>query len=206
MRSQQTGRFSSKHGKRTSRVYKIWQSMRERCNSPRNASYPRYGGRGISVCERWHAFENFYADMGDPPAGYSLERIDVNGNYEPSNCKWIPLGEQALNRTSTRFLTAFGETKSIPMWLKDSRCKVGRPVLGKRLENGWDDERALSVPPFATRQGEGNHHSSLTNEQATQIRQRYAAGETNKTWLAKEYGVTPLVIRCIVIGKTYRVI
>jgi hypothetical protein len=72
--------------------------MLQRCFNPHNRSYSYYGGRGITVCERWLKFENFYADMGDPPPGMSLDRIDVNGNYTPKNCKWATRAEQTRNR------------------------------------------------------------------------------------------------------------
>lgn len=199
-----TGRFVTRHGKYGSKVWKTWQSMRERCSNPRNASYPEYGGRGIRVCERWQVFVNFYADMGDPPDGYSIERIDVNGNYEPANCKWIPLNEQAHNRTSSRYLTAFGETKGTAEWLRDPRCKVGRKLLDKRLQNAWSHEKAITTPTNASRQGGSNHHASLTNEQAATIRARYAAGETNQSKLAREFGTTPHVICWLLKGRTYQ--
>jgi hypothetical protein len=72
--------------------------MRQRCNNPRHPKYPDYGGRGITVCERWDSFVNFLIDMGEPPPGMSLDRIDVNGNYEPSNCRWATASEQVRNR------------------------------------------------------------------------------------------------------------
>jgi hypothetical protein len=72
--------------------------MKRRCFNPRHRAYPWYGDRGIGVCERWRKFENFYADMGDPPPGMSLDRINPNGNYEPGNCRWATGTEQAANR------------------------------------------------------------------------------------------------------------
>ena len=72
--------------------------MRRRCNNPNHLRFKDYGGRGIKVCKRWDLFENFLADMGRRPKGYSIERINVNGNYTPSNCKWIPKRDQSKNR------------------------------------------------------------------------------------------------------------
>lgn len=80
------------------REYKAWKYMWRRCTNPRSQNFKYYGGRGIKVCEQWKSFETFLADMGSCPDGYSIERIDNDGNYEPSNCKWIPLSEQPKNR------------------------------------------------------------------------------------------------------------
>jgi hypothetical protein len=87
------------HGAMGTRTYKSWESMKARCNNPNRTYYRHYGGRGITVCERWqNSYENFLADMGERPIGKSLDRIDVNGNYEPSNCKWSTQSEQLYNR------------------------------------------------------------------------------------------------------------
>lgn len=98
-----------KHGKSRSRAHYIWSSMRGRCNNPNNPKFHRYGGRGIKVCDHWADFKNFLADMGEPPLGMSLDRIDVNGHYSPGNCRWATQKTQQNNRGNTRFVEVFGE-------------------------------------------------------------------------------------------------
>lgn len=91
-------RFTEKHGKSRTRMYKAWTGMLQRCNNPNSVEYSRYGGSGITVCERWHDFANFYADMGERPPGMTLDRIDSAGNYCKSNCRWATVAEQLANR------------------------------------------------------------------------------------------------------------
>src|SRR5881396_946844 len=87
--------------RRNSPTYRSWRAMRERCYEPMNASYQRYGGRGIKVCSRWReSFETFLADMGERPVGCVMDRIDNNGNYEPSNCRWVTVKQSGFNRRS----------------------------------------------------------------------------------------------------------
>lgn len=90
-------------------AYGSWRGMRQRCDNPRCRAYVRYGGRGIRYSERWADFENFFEDMGPRPEGYSLERLDCNGDYEPGNCIWIPRGDQSINRRVTKWVTLDGE-------------------------------------------------------------------------------------------------
>lgn len=85
------------HGKSESREHNSWRGMKERCTNPKNSHYPLYGGRGISYCEEWELFENFYKDMGDCPDGYQLERCDVNLGYSKDNCIWDDKTQQAFN-------------------------------------------------------------------------------------------------------------
>jgi hypothetical protein len=91
--------FERKHGLGGTLVYNSWKKMMQRCYDSANPDFKNYGGRGISVCEQWHNPTGFVADMGTRGPGLSLERLNVNGHYEPGNCGWIPHGQQSKNRT-----------------------------------------------------------------------------------------------------------
>lgn len=110
-------------------LYHTWENMRQRCNNPNNTGYQWYGGRGITVCERWDSFANFVADMGKRPDGMTLDRIDVNGNYEPDNCKWSTQTEQMRNQR----LMKSNKTGTTGVWWnkKDKHYQVHIRVDGK---------------------------------------------------------------------------
>lgn len=121
------------HGK----LYNIWSTMKQRCNNPKDKAYKRYGGRGIKICDRWNTFANFLADVGDPPSGLSLDRIDNNGNYEPGNCKWSTRKEQQNNMRTNTFLTYKGERKTIAQWSDELKLNLSYDRMVQRLSQGW---------------------------------------------------------------------
>lgn len=132
------------HGLTNSPTWKIWRDMRTRCNNPNATSYSKYGGRGIRVCSRWDSFESFLKDMGERPPSTSLDRIDVNGDYEPSNCRWATAKQQARNKRETTLLTFRGETKAINDWADE--LGIHYRTIRSRLNSGWSIEDALSKP------------------------------------------------------------
>lgn len=123
-------------------IYGVWCAMLSRCRNPHNPSFERYGARGVSVCERWLRFENFYADMGPRPAGLSIERKDNKGKYEPSNCVWATPTEQALNRRSNVMVTLGEKTQTASQWAHE--LGVGQKTIQQRLRRGWSAEKALT--------------------------------------------------------------
>ena len=137
---------NSTHGLSKLREYGLWNTIRGRCLNPNVKCYPRYGGRGIRVCERWvDSFENFYLDMGPKPEGKSIDRIDNDGDYEPKNCRWATPSEQTLNSCRGLRITAFGKTMSSKEWAEESGIKPS--IIRERLANGWSAEDAVSRLP-----------------------------------------------------------
>lgn len=129
------------------REYVCWTQIIQRCTNPDSKAYCRYGGRGIKVCRRWrNSYVAFRCDMGrKPSSGHSIERIDNNGNYEPSNCRWSLRREQARNKRSNNNVTAFGKKQCVTDW--SEACKISVSTLANRLRRGgWSPEEALTVP------------------------------------------------------------
>ncbi len=126
--------------------YTIWRNMIQRCIDANAKQYHRYGGRGIKVCERWrHSVDNWITDMGQRPSNkHSIDRIDNDGDYEPSNCRWATVKEQARNRRSNRILEFQGCRMAMAEWAE----KLGFSVqtIKSRLNLGWSVEEALTKP------------------------------------------------------------
>jgi hypothetical protein len=133
-----------KHGKSHDRVYRIWHMMVQRCGNPNNTHYASYGGRGITVCERWRDFVNFYADMGDPPPKHTLDRIDNARGYGPDNCRWVTMKVQGNNRRTNTILSLNGVKRTMAEWAESTG--LGKPCLMNRLARGWSIEKALTEP------------------------------------------------------------
>lgn len=123
-------------------TYQSWMAMRVRCAYKKHPAFHQYGGRGIAVCERWQAFENFLADMGERPAGTTLDRVDNDRGYEPGNCRWATRSAQARNRRSSRRLRAHGVTDTIVAW--SDRTGISAACIRERLKRGWPPERAVA--------------------------------------------------------------
>lgn len=131
------------HGQRNTPLYGRWASMVSRTTNPNHPRYPDYGGRGITVCERWKSFEGFAEDMGSTfSPELSLERIDNGRGYEPGNCRWATVIEQARNKRSSHLVTFRGQTKTIAEWaeLLGLNYETVHTRLGKQ---GWPVDRAL---------------------------------------------------------------
>lgn len=127
---------------------KTWYSMCERCNNPRCPAYSHYGERGIKVCNRWNCgidgFYNFLEDMGKRPNGTTLDRIDVNGDYCPENCRWADNITQQNNKRNNRLMTISGETKTVTQWAREYGVSV--PTVFSRIRRGEGGERIFRKP------------------------------------------------------------
>lgn len=137
------------HGQSNHDEYHAWDGMRARCTDPNSPSFHRYGGRGISVCDRWTGpggFERFFTDLGKRPSSeHSLGRIDNDGNYEPGNVRWEDRVQQARNKSSNRMLEFNGKRQCYAAWTEE--LGWSKYVISQRIDNGWSVEDALTVPP-----------------------------------------------------------
>lgn len=133
-----------KHGKSKSKLIGVHNGIKQRCLNPNNRSYGNYGARGITICDDWLDFKTFaeWAYSSGYEEGLTIERIDVNGNYEPSNCTWLTASEQSDNKQNTIRLEYKGKTQTLNQWAKE--IGVSRTTLDARLRQGFPIEKVLS--------------------------------------------------------------
>lgn len=145
----QGNKLAEKHGLSHTRLHRIWHSMYCRCYYPSTNQYKNYGGKGIKVCEEWKHIEGFikfynWATNNGYSDELTLDRIDVNGNYEPSNCRWVTKEVQDNNRGNNRRITYKGETKTLAQWSREYNINI--VTLSDRLKSGMTIEEALNKP------------------------------------------------------------
>lgn len=144
LHSEQLVKSNTKHNLSGTRLYNIWSNMKSRCDDANDPKYKNYGARGVKVCNEWYEASVFF-DWARQ-SGYSddltLDRIDVNGNYEPDNCRWVDYKTQSLNRTDNHYLTHNGKTQTMKEW--SDECNIPYKVLEARINRyHWSVERAL---------------------------------------------------------------
>lgn len=136
------------HGMTNTRLFNIWQSMKQRCYCKTNDKYKYYGERKIKVCDEWlNDFMNFYnwAINNKYNEKLTIDRIDVNGDYEPNNCRWVTMLEQANNKRNNKLITYNGITDTLANWSK--KYNINSTTLSNRIKNGWNIEKALKLKP-----------------------------------------------------------
>lgn len=127
------------HGMHDHPLYDTWRNMHRRCSNKTDPNYKHYGARGITVCKRWHSLALFISDMGDRPEGTSLDRINNDKGYRPSNCRWATPQQQRNNRSDTIYITHKGVTKTLSAWAKEVGLK--RATLYYRVRKGWSGDQ-----------------------------------------------------------------
>lgn len=135
-----------KHGKSTTKLHRVWWGIIERCCKSYNKSYTEYGGRGITVCDEWrNDFQAFYdwAMASGYNEGLTIDRINVNGNYEPSNCRWVTQSENSRNRRTARIIECNGVSLSLVEWSEITGLHPD--TITERIKSGWSIEEALTI-------------------------------------------------------------
>lgn len=134
-----------KHGQSRTKEYRTWQTMRQRCENPKNSAYEEYGAAGVTVCERWKSYEAFREDMGPAPTPrHTIDRIDGTRGYEPGNCRWATYAEQNRNLKSNVFVEIDGVRMVLQDWCRT--FGINDKTAYSRIRKGWDAERALKTP------------------------------------------------------------
>ena len=165
LRTEQLVIRSVVHKKCRTPTYRSWGGILQRCTNSRNPRYAYYGGRGIKVCEPWMTFTQFLADMGECPAGYSIERKNVNGDYEPNNCCWLPKRLQPRNTRKNHRITVCGITKCLAEW-RELLC-MGKSTYDQRTRRyGMTPVEALTTPIAPRRLMKGGSNAAVRETQA----------------------------------------
>ena len=143
-------RQSATHGMSNSKTHSVWGGIKDRCLCPNNKDFNNYGGRGITICDRWkNSFIAFLEDMGEAPPNMSIDRIDNNKGYSKENCRWTTIQVQANNRRTCVMITFKGKTKTIAEWSRE--FGIERKTLEYRIRVGWEIEKALTTPSLIKR-------------------------------------------------------
>lgn len=131
-------------GSERKKMYSVWSDMFSRCQNPNNKSFSRYGAKGIDVCDRWQFFENFLADMGQRPDGFTIDRINGSLGYSPENCRWASAHDQSRNKSNNKVLDFEGKSMIVNDWAVF--LGVPRTLIRDRLKMGWSVEKTLTTP------------------------------------------------------------
>lgn len=175
------------------RLVQTWSDMKQRCYNPNNRSFHRYGGRGISVCDRWlESFEDFRDDMGPKPEGMSLDRRDNNGDYTPENCRWATRAQQEANKCCNVYIDGLTQA--------EFARKIGVTETCVRRRRKF--QQPLGMQKHTLAKGEHFHSAKLTSEQVIQIRKETVEG-VSVTELSVRLGVKRNVIWAVLRGDTY---
>ena len=192
---------TKKHGMSQTPVHNVWTAMKQRCTNPSSPNWKNYGGRGIKVCKRWMKFENFLKDMGEPPEGMSIDRVNNDGDYEPSNCRWSTRKQQNNNTRSNQRITFQGRTQTLTQWAEE--YGLGRQQLYWRIKRGWTIEKALQTPISENNKGSNHGMSKLSEEQVKWIWILYHQMKQPTAKLAQEFAVHKVTIVDVVMGRTW---
>lgn len=178
------------------RLLGVWRTMHNRCYNVTQASYKNYGGRGIAVDAVWHGadgYKRFLQDMGPCPEGGTLERINNDANYGPTNCRWATRSEQAKNKRNNRLITANGKTQTLQDWARELGCSHSAIIL--RIRNGMSEQDAVTKPIPQ------RPNSKLSAQDALFVRANYPTMTAQA--LATKLGVSKKTILNILHGRTF---
>lgn len=194
------------HGQSDTPTYKSWSDMKSRCSNSRKKDYMDYGGRGIKVCDRWlNSFSLFLEDMGTRPPGTTLDRIDVNGDYSPENCRWATAKQQQRNKRNNNNVVFRGRSRSLAEWAEGLRMPYD--VLRYRLKAGWTPEEAFTIPvrdleDFLTLDGVKKTKAQWCKEKG--LTQNALLGRLQRGWSVADALNTPMVTKKHQRGLTFQ--